>query len=121
MIRTFAVNSNNDPALDGSGNLRIASGEQAVDFIAKHFIKALHGEMIFKADRGMPHFSTALGVDTNLAQFEAAFRGRMREIEEIISVQEFNASIRDGTLYYSALIETRYGIQQLTGDIQGVG
>lgn len=121
MIRTLAVNADNDPLVDSGGNLRIVAGEQAVDLLAKHFIKALMGEMIFKADRGMPHFSTALGVDANLAQFEAAFRARMREIPDIISVPSFTASIRDGVLYYDAVIETRYGIRQLSGDNLGVG
>lgn len=121
MIRTFAVNADNDPFIDEAGNLALVAGEQAIDYIAKHFVKALFGEMIFKADRGMPIFSTALGAEANLAQFEAAFRARMREIDQVVSVPEFSASIRDGVLYYSAVIETQYGLLQLAGDTLGVG
>lgn len=121
MIRTLAVDDNNDPLIDAGGNLRLVAGEAAVDLVAKHFIKALLGEMIFKADRGMPHFSTALGVNANLAQFEAAFRARMREIPDIVSVRSFEASIGGDVLRYSATLETIYGVSQLAGDSLGVG
>lgn len=121
MTRTVAVDENNDPLIDAGGNLKLVAGEAAVDLLAKHFVKALLGEMIFKADQGMPHFTTALGVNANLAQFEAAFRARMRGIPDIISVRSFDASITGEVLRYSAVLETVYGITQLSGDSLEVG
>lgn len=119
-MRTLVVDQNNDPAIDEAGNLRFATGEQAVGIVAVHFVRALSGEMMFKADKGMPHFATALGVNVNLAQFEAAFRARMRELEDVISVRSFSATVRDGVLYYDATLETRYGLAQVSGNNSGI-
>lgn len=117
-MRTLEVGKDNDPVLDSAGNLRLVAGEKAVALVAEHYVKALLGEMMFKADKGMPHFTTALGVNANLAQFEAAFRARMKEIPEIVTVQDFNATIDDDALKYTATLETVYGLTQLANTVR---
>ncbi len=121
MSRTLAVDKDNNPVVGNDGNLVFAAGEAAVAHISKHFVKALLGEMMYKADQGMPIFSAALGASANLAQFETAFRARMKEIPDILSVRSFQASIDNGVLRYVATIETVHGISQLQGDTQEIG
>lgn len=108
-MRTFAVDENNDLVIGGDGNLRIVSDQQAAMIVCEQFARAARNEMIHRMNQGMPFFTVAFGEGSNLAQYEAAFRNRMRQIPQVIAVRSFNARLVDGTLRYDAEIQTRFG------------
>lgn len=47
--------------------------------------------------------------------FETAFRQRMSEIEEVVEVTHFSATVENGELKYQATIRTIYGGFTLNG------
>jgi len=112
-MKTFCVECGDgalDLYLDGSGNLAIATGEQAAMQVCANFVRAARGEMMYKSRKGMPFFQTVFGANANLTQFEAAFRRRMKEVPFANArVREFEASVKDNTISYNAVIETDYG------------
>lgn len=108
-MRTFSVTQGNDLFLGADGNLARAEGERAVMIVCEQFARAARGEMIHKMDRGIPFWPVAFGRAANLAQYEAAFRARMREIPEVTAVVEFSAQIVEERLKYEATIETEFG------------
>lgn len=107
-MKTFKTNRDNDIIFSG-GHLQIVDGQEADALVCKHFALANRGEMIFKKDRGIPFFDIALGSNPNPAQYEAAFRSRMKEIPTVIAVTDFYAHVVDGELKYTATIQTENG------------
>lgn len=114
-MRTFNVNSNNDIHLGNDGNLSIVSGERASEKRCEHYAKALRGEMLHKLDLGIPYWKTTFGRQADIPLFESAFRDRMRELDDVISVLSFSASLVDNALKYTAVIQTIYGEITLNG------
>lgn len=107
-MKTLKVNENNDIIFSG-GHLQVVSGKEAESHLCRHFALANRGEMVFKKNRGIPFFDIALGSNPNPAQYEAAFRARMKEIPEVIAVTDFYAIVVDGVLKYTATIQTKNG------------
>ncbi|AVL75500.1 MULTISPECIES: hypothetical protein [Enterobacterales] len=114
-MKTFNVNSNNDIHLGNNGNLSIVSGERASKNRCEHYVKALRGEMLHKLDMGIPYWKTTFGRQADIPLFEAAFRDRLRELDDVISVVSFSALIADNSLNYTAVIQTIYGEITLNG------
>lgn len=112
-MKTFNVNSNNDIHLGNDGNLSIVSGERASKNRCEHYAKALRGEMLHKLDMGIPYWKTTFGRQADIPLFEAAFRDRLRELDDVISIVSF--FIADNSLNYTALIQTIYGEITLNG------
>lgn len=112
--RTLAVDSNNDLVMGQDGVLKVARGIEAASIVCEQFARAARGEMIHKKDKGMPFFETAFGSGSNPAQYEAAFRNRMRQIPQVLSVESFRAEIVEGTLKYEALLETEFGTMRMS-------
>ena len=113
-MRTFAVTHNNDLLIGADGNLAFRKGQAAAVLVCEHYARAARGEMIHKMDRGMPFWPVAFGPRGNLAQFEAAFRARMREIPQVVAVVEFSAQIAEERLKYEATIDTIFGRASLS-------
>ncbi|MEQ5125806.1 hypothetical protein ABN225_03240 [Providencia alcalifaciens] len=114
-MRTFGVNSNNDIHLGNDGNLSIVSGERALEKRCEHYAKALRGEMLHKLDSGIPYWKTTFGRQADIPLFEFAFRDRMRELNDVVSVLSFSALLADNSLKYTTVIQTIYGEISLNG------
>lgn len=112
-MKTFKSDENNDFSICKESNLIVASDKEAVESLCKHYALANHGEMIHQMSKGVPYFKTVFGAQSNIFQFEAAFRFRMREINGVQSVDSFNAQLTDGVLKYQATIKTIYGEVQI--------
>lgn len=112
---TFDINERNDIYLGNDGNLALVAGENAVKNGCVHYVKALRGEMIHKLDLGIPYWKTTFGRQADIPLFEAAFRARLREIEAVVSIVSFSAVLIDGSLNYTAEIQTIYGSVTLDG------
>lgn len=116
-MKTFNVDDRNDIKLTQNGNIELIDGLNAVMLKCAHYAKAARAEMAFKMDKGMPFFTVAFGKQVNAGQYEAAFRARMREIDEVVSVDEFTAKLDDGVLSYTATITTIYGKARLNSEL----
>lgn len=110
----LAANSNNDIYAQG-GRLVILTGIQAVLQHCEQAIKAIRGEMIYAADRGLNTFDSVWSGSPNILSFESSARQALTRIEGVISVTEFTAAISGDVLNYRATIRTTFG----TGTING--
>lgn len=114
-MMTFDVDGNNDLFIGTDGNLSTVRGERAVANCCVHYARALRGEMLHKFDLGMPYWQTTFGRQADLPLFEAAFRERMLELDDVESVVSFDASVNGATLSYTAVIRTKYGMVNIDG------
>ncbi|MEY0399629.1 hypothetical protein AB7W17_22310 [Providencia rettgeri] len=114
-MKTFDINTNNDLYIAQNGKLAIVDAEVASRNRCEHYIKALRGEMLHKLDKGIPYWKTTFGQQADISMFESAFRERLRELNDVISVVSFSANVVDGVLSYTAEIQTVYGSVMLNG------
>lgn len=108
-MKTFKLDKNNDFTIGVDGNLEIIEGKDALAQVAANYAQSTRGEMLSKINKGMPFFQTTFGANASIPQFEAAFRLRMLEIEEVAAVLSFEASITDGVLSYHAVLQSSFG------------
>ena len=106
-MSTFEIDSKNDIAISG-GEMRIATGLEAALNLAKHYAQTLMGEMIHANDDGVRFFVTAYD-QPRIALFEADFRRRVLQVDDVTGVRDFEARVIDGELRYWATIETIHG------------
>ena len=116
MTRVLSVNENNDIFTRG-GRLVLEDGQQAVLQQCEHAIKAQLGEMIYAADRGVNTFDSIWDGSPNLLSFEASARSQLDRIEDVITIERFNASLQGNTLTYQATIRTIFGPSAIEGDL----
>ncbi|MBI6530200.1 hypothetical protein JEP40_13890 [Proteus vulgaris] len=114
-MRTFSIDKNNDLFIGPDGNLQFSEKDEAVKKLCQHFAKAVRGEMLHKKDKGIPFWPTTFGRQADVPMFETAFRQRMSEIEEVVEVTHFSATVENGELKYQATIRTIYGGFTLNG------
>lgn len=114
-MRTLAIDGNNDLFIDKTGNISVIDGIRATAQTSRNFAQTRTGEMIFSIDRGIPFFLVAFDRFPNLAQFEAAIRRRLLEIETIESISALNVQFIDGAVKYTADIITIDGAVTING------
>jgi len=115
MIRSFGIDENNDLVLGDDRNLSIVTNLQAVLNVCEHAAKAIRNEMIYAQGEGMPDFETIWNGSPNPAAWEAAFRTRIRKVQDVTGIVSFTPR-RDGdTWKYEAVISTVYGEGRISG------
>lgn len=98
-----------DLTIDAAGNLAMLSGEDAVSDVCRNFALTQKGEMVFKAQEGMPLIGGVFD-DNDLAQFEAVFKKRIKQVPFAdAQVVAFDAEVTENVLNYQAVIQTKYG------------
>lgn len=108
-MRTFQVDANNNFVIGADGQIPIIGGLPAVEQTAKQFSQAQQGEMVYKADEGVPYAIIAWTADPNEAAFEVAQRARLLQVPTATAVTAFLIT-RDGEdLKYTATLETTNG------------
>lgn len=116
-MRLFAVNANNDIFATPGGRLAISEGLQAVLQNCEHAVQAQAMEMIYAVDRGVNSFDSIWNGSPNVLQFEAFARRQLRRVQNVISVDGFDASVRNNTLSYQATIRTTFGTGEVSGQL----
>jgi len=106
---TIKTDSNRDIAVDQRGNFSFVRDIEALKEVCEAYARAARNEMIHKMNKGMPFFEQVFSSQVNTPQFEAAFRARMSEIEQVQGVTSFRATVEENTLKYTAVISTVYG------------
>lgn len=114
-MRTFLLDENSDLMLDKTGNLAMVEGIQATAQTSRNFAATRGGEMIHAADLGIPFFMTSFDRFPNLAQFEAALRRRLLEVETVQAVTGLDVRYEDGAVKYTAMLQTEDGDVTING------
>ena len=121
MARIFSVNANND-IFAVNGRLQISSGQSAVLIHCERAIKANFAEMILATNRGVNYFQDVFSGSPDIIKFEAGARAQLRRIENVVSIDQFDAEVRDNQLIYSATIRTTFGSGSISNSINlGLG
>lgn len=107
-MRTISVNSMNDLEVS-TNNLRLKSGILEVMQSCEQAVKTQLGEVIYNTQTGVPNFQTIWQSGANIAQFEAFVKQMILNVDGVLSITKFSASIRDNLVVYSATIKTIYG------------
>lgn len=114
-MRTFLLDENNDFVLDKSGNIAMAAGIEATAQTSRNFAAARRSEMIHSADQGIPFFDTSFDRFPNLAQFEAALRRRLLQVDTVQAVTALDVQYEDGAIKYTATLKTDDGAVTING------
>lgn len=116
-MRIFAVDTNNDLFVGRHGGLAVRTGLEALGQTCEHVMKAILGEMVFSASRGLPYFETLWTGNPDLRAFEEAARISLRNVPGVIAVVSFSAEIQGNTCVYNAGIKTIYGDTIARGEV----
>jgi hypothetical protein len=108
-ILTFAVNSQNDLYLDGSGNISFAYDLMAISQQCQQAAKTLLGEMIYNTTTGIPYFQVLWVGIPNVTQFTGALRRAFLAVGGVLEVVSLITSQTENSLSYTAVIRTIYG------------
>lgn len=109
MVKTLAVDSNNDLFIGASANLAVVTGLNATLQTCAHAAKAQLGEMVLAVNRGIPNFQTIWKGAPNFSQFENALRNALRNVNGVIEVLDVEITVTDNILSYTATISTIFG------------
>ena len=111
---TLKADKNRDIFVNESGDFVFLADKEAVSEVSEAYIRTARNEMIHKMNKGMPYFESIFAGVASIPQFEASFRARMREIEEVRAVTQFKAYFDDGVIKYDAIIQTINGEVRLS-------
>ena len=116
MVQSIAINANGDMYLDGSGNIAMVSGADAVGQNCVTAMRAVKGEMEYDLTGGMPYAATAFQTYNPIA-FEASARKIIGAVTGVTAVTAFVVNKLQNTLQYTASIQTIYGPTTITGTV----
>jgi hypothetical protein len=114
-MRTFVADTLNDLVIGSNGNLNTYGDINAIAQTARQFMQARRGEMIHKADEGVPFDFIVWGASPNIAQFEAVGRARLLQAPDVLEVLDFTATQSGDILTYTAVIRTTAGETTING------
>ena len=112
---SIATDENNDIYLDEFGNLATVNGLAAVAQVCRNTVLTTYGELIYDVDGGIPYFSTVFTDSPNIELFQNAVVQALQGVEGVTLVKSFEYSVNNGTLSYTAEIQTTYGDMILNG------
>lgn len=117
MTRIWSTNEQNDIFARPGGVLAISTDLQAVLQFCEQAVKTLLGELIYATDRGVNYDQSIFDGSPNLLAFEADARSQITRIPDVISVTEFEASLRSNAIEYTATINTVFGQGVINGGL----
>lgn len=109
MTRTFLATEKNDLARDMAGNLALMMGPEGIAQTARQAMQTRRSEMIYDLPDGIPFDIIVWSGSANLAQFEAAARRRLRQVDGVREIISFEASQFNDVLQYVAVLQTDQG------------
>jgi hypothetical protein len=117
MVKTLAVNSNNDLFVGANANLVVLTGLEAVLQICAQVAKAQQGEMVLNTDRGLPNFTVTWNGAPNIAQFESALRKALNRVQGVLELNDITVTQQNNILSYTATILTEFGEGAIDGGV----
>lgn len=118
MVKTLALNENNDIYLGPDGNIVMSEGIVAVEYACQNAVQTLLGEMIYSSNQGVPYNETVFQVGSPiLPQFDAGLRVAILSVPGVVGIKSLSVQIDADTLVYSAVIVTEFGEGNLNGNV----
>ena len=117
MTRTFLATESNDLGRDHAGNLAILRGAAGITQVARQAMQTRRSEMLYDQPDGIPFDILVWEGSANIAQFEAAGRRRLRQVDGVRDIISFEATMAGDTLKYVAVIQTDLGEVSVTGQL----
>jgi len=114
---TFQSTASNDFAISAGKSLSLLGGVDGIMQTARQHMQARRAEMFLNASNGIPFAELAWAGTPNVAQYEAAGRATLLQVEGITAVLSFTARLDGDVLSYIANIRTIFGEGQLLGTV----
>lgn len=108
-MRTFQVDENNNFVFGPDGQIPIIGELPATAQTARQYSQARRGEMIYKADEGVPYEVIAWNTEPNEAAFEVAQRARLLQLPTVTAVTSFEINRVGEVLKYTATLDSDNG------------
>lgn len=113
---TIAFETNTmDLFVDEFGNLGMASGIEALNFITINVSRSVRGEMIYNQDRGVPYFSTLFASPANIPLWEYYVKEEIKKVPGVEDVSDFETRLSGETIEYTMTINTLSGALTVNG------
>jgi hypothetical protein len=119
MTQTFGTTAfpANDIYLLPNGNVAILQGQSAVEAACQSTSLLRLGEAILQTTLGIPYFQAVWAGVPNLSVYESYLRNAITSVNGVVGIQSLTISVSQGTLSYTATIESVYGEIYLTQEI----
>jgi hypothetical protein len=114
MVQSIAIDDDGDMYLDGSNNLVMVTGIDAIAQNSVTAMRAQRNEMQYAMTSGMPTAATAFDNFDPIA-FEAAARKVLLAVTGVLSVTSFTVGATDNKLQYAATLNTESGPTTIQG------
>lgn len=115
MVQTLTLNSNNDLALDSSGNLTMLSGLAAIVAACDTATQTQLGECVLETGIGLPNFSTIWVGTPDYALWQSYLQNTLLAVPGVTQVKSIDLTAINNILKYVAQIETIFGPQTIKG------
>lgn len=115
MTQTIAVNADNDMYLDSTGNIALVYGLQATLQSCAQVAKTILGEMVLATNQGIPYFEVVFNGIPNLTQYSAALQLAWAAVPDVIEIISLTIGQSGNQLTYTAVINTDYGVGEISG------
>src|SRR6056297_1944374 len=113
MNSTFLLNKNNDFEIGQDGNLRIVSGQSAIQQLAKDYLEIYKNELYFQQAEGLPYFENIFNGSPNVYLFEKALRSRILSIPGVNRIETLEIKRKEtnlNTLEFYLILQTDSGL-----------
>lgn len=116
-MRTFAVDKDNNFIFGADGQIPLLTGAPAILQTARQYTQVRRGEMVFKADEGVPYAVLAWNTEPNEAGFEVSQRARLLQVPDVLNINTFEIIRVGEDLDYTANLETNAGELVVNGQL----
>lgn len=114
-MRTLQVDKLNDIVRGPDGNIAMLTGVEAIGQTTVQYVRARRNEMIHNMDEGIPMDLLVWVGNPNEAQYEAAVRTSILQVEGVLEITDFSIQRVDDVLSYIAVIRTIEGETTING------
>lgn len=116
-MTSLAKNAANDIYLGPDGNIAVVRDLDAVIQDCESMMYTQLGEVALDTSIGVPTLDT-IWLGWKPGQFEAAARAALAPVPGVVAVRTFEITRAGGVAFYTAQIETIYGIGTATGSLE---
>ena len=99
-MKTLTFNNN---------NITIDTDLKAVGDVCENVVKTLQSELIFNQDGGLPYLDVIWSGTPDIAKIKSIIVSALEEVDNVLSVENISAFVKDNVLSYNAIIKTTFG------------
>ena len=115
-MKAFKTDENNDVFLDGTHNIALCEGVEAIAQVIENVVRCQKGELQLDIERGIPYFETVFSSGiADIDIWKSYMIDAIENVSGVNSVVSFDITITGDVLKYVAEIDTIYGTATITG------